>query len=79
MSLSAGVDSRVESEWSQLLDDVSHVVVEVTTYDYQSIKVLSDDVSGDLYHPFRSLLQVLYFSRLQIAVENLNLSVAELD
>ena len=78
MSLSAGVDSRVKAEWSQLLDDVSHVVVEVTTYDYRSSGVLPDNVSGDLDHPFGSLLQVLLFSRLEIAVENLNVLVAEL-
>jgi len=77
MSLSAGVDSRVETERSQLLNDVSHVVVEVTTNDYRSSGVLPDDVSGDLDHPFGSLFQVLLFSRLEIAVQNLNVLVAE--
>ena len=78
MSLSAWVNSRVEAEWSQLLDDISHVVVKVTTDDYRSSGVLPDDVSGDLDHPFRSLFQVLLFTRLKIAVENLNVFDAEL-
>ena len=54
------------------------MVVKVTTYDYRSIGVLSDDVSGDLNHPFSSFFQVRLFSRLKIAVENLNVLVAEL-
>ena len=78
MGLSTGVDSRGEVKWSQLLDDISHVVVEVTANDYRSSGVLPDDVSGDLDHPFGSLFQVLLFARLEIAVENLNVLVAEL-
>ena len=78
MSLSAGVDSRVETERSQLLNDVGHVVVEVTTDDYRSIGVLSDNVSGDFNHPFSSLFQVRLFSRLKIAVENLDIVVTKL-
>ena len=77
MSLSAWVNSRVETEWSQLLNDISHVVVKITTYDYRSSGVLPDNVSGDLNHPFGSLFQVLLFSRLEIAVQNLNVFVAE--
>ena len=68
MSLSAGVECRVKTERSQLLNDVRHVIVEVTTNDYRSSGVLSDDVSGDLNHSFCSLFQVLLFSRLEIAV-----------
>ena len=78
MSLSAWVNSRVETECSQLLNDISHVVVKVTTDDYRSSGVLPDDVSGDLDHPFGSLLQVLLFARLKIAVKNLKIFVAEL-
>jgi len=78
MSLSAGVECRVKTERSQLLNDVSHVVVEVTTDDYRSSGVLPDNVSGDLDHPFSSLFQVLLFSRLEIAVQNLDILVAEL-
>ena len=79
MSLSAGVECRVKTERSQLLNDVSHVVVEVTTNDYRSSGVLPDDVSGDLDHPFSSLFQVLLFARLKITVEDLNIFIAELE
>jgi hypothetical protein len=78
VGLSAGFECASEIQGPQFLYDVSHVVVKVTTYDYRSIGVLSDDISGDLDHPFRSFLQVLLFSWLQIAVENLDIFVAEL-
>ena len=78
VSLSAGVECRVETEWSQLLDDVSHVVVKVTTNDYWSIGVLFDDVPHHFCHSYRSLLQVLLLSRLEIAVENLDIVVTQL-
>ena len=79
MGLSARVNCRGEVKWSQLLDEVSHVVVEVATYDYRSSGVLPDNVSGDFNHPFSSFFQVLLFSRLEITVENLNVLVAELE
>ncbi len=66
MSLNTGVDSRVEAEWSQSLNDISHVVVEVTTYENRSGGVLTYDVSCDLNHPFRSLFHVLLFARMEI-------------
>ncbi len=61
-----------------MLENISHVVVKVTTYDYRSSGVLPDNVSGDLDHPFSSLFQVLLLTRLEIAVENLNVFAAEL-
>ena len=79
MGLSARVNCRGEVKWSQLLDDVSHVVVKVTTYDYRSAGVLPDDVPDDLGHSYCPLFQVLLFSRLEIAVQNLNVFVAELE
>jgi hypothetical protein len=78
MCFSAWVHSGGEVERPQLLDDVSHVVVEVTTYDYRSAGVLSDDVSDDLRHSRCPVFQVLLFSWLEIAVENLDVFVAEL-
>ena len=78
VDLNAGVDCRVKTEMSQFLNDVSHVVVKVTTNDYRSSGVLPDNVPGDLDHPLGSFLQVLLFARLKIAVENLNVLVAEL-
>ena len=78
MSLSTRLHCSSETERPQLLDDVSHVVVEVTTHDYRSIGVLLDDVPHHFCHSYRSLLQVLLLSRLEIAVENLNIMVAKL-
>ena len=78
MCLSAWVYRRGEAEWPQLLDDVCHVVIEVATYNYRSAGVLPDDVSDDLRHSYCPILQVLLFSWLEIAVENLNVLVAEL-
>jgi hypothetical protein len=54
------------------------VVVEVTTNDYRSIGVLLDDVPHHFCHSYRSLLQVLLLSRLEIAVENLDIMVTQL-
>ena len=79
VGLSAGFECASEIQGPQFLYDVSHVVVEVPTYDNRSIGVLSYDVSGDFDHPFSSLLQVLLFTRLKITVENLNIFVAELE
>jgi hypothetical protein len=78
MCLSAWVHCRGEVERPQLLNDVSHVVVKISTYDYRSAGVLSDDVSDDLCHSYCPVFQVLLFSWLEIAVENLDVSVAEL-
>ena len=78
VSLSTRLHCSSETERTQLLDDVSHVVVKVTTNDYRSIGVLSDDAPHHFCHSHRSLLQVLLFSRLEIAVQNLNIVVAEL-
>ena len=63
---------------TQLLNDVSHVVVEVTTNHYRSAGVLLDDVPGDLSDSDCPVLQVLLFSWFEIAVENLDIFVAEL-
>ena len=78
MSLSTRLLCSSETERSQLLDDVSHVVVEVTTNDYRCIGVLLDDVPHHFCHSYRSLLQVLLLSRLEIAVQNLDIVVTQL-
>jgi hypothetical protein len=77
VGLSAGFECSGEIKGPQLLGDVSHVVVEVTTYNYRSIGVLSDNVPHNLRHSCCSVLQVLLLSRLEITVENLNVLVAE--
>ena len=44
MSFSARVKCGSEIQRSQLLGDVSHVIVKITTNDYRSIGILFDDV-----------------------------------
>ncbi len=78
MGFSTRLHCSSETEWPQLLDDVGHVVVEVTTNDYRSIGVLLDNVPHHFCHSHRPLLQVLLFSRLEIAVENLDIVVTQL-
>ena len=78
MCLSAWVYRSGEVERPQLLNDVSHVVIKVTTHDYRSAGVLPNDVSDYLCHSYCPVFQVLLFSWLEIAVENLDVSVTEL-
>ena len=78
VSFSTWFHSGGEIKRSQLLDDISNVVVEVTTHDYRSAGVLPDDVPDDLGHSYGPLFQVLLLSGLEIAVENLNVLVVEL-
>ena len=66
VGLGAGFECASEIQGPQFLSDICHVIVKITTYDYRSIGVLSDDVSGDFNHPFGSLFQVRLFSRLEI-------------
>ena len=63
---------------SQLLDDEVHVVVEIATDDDRSIRILFHDIPHDIGDSLRAVLQVLLFSRLEIAVENLDVGVAQL-
>ena len=60
-----------------MLDDVAHVVVEVTTDDNRSMRVLSNDVSDSFRDTLGSFLQVRLFSRLEIAVKHLNILVTQ--
>ena len=78
MSLSARIECGSETQGSQLLGDVSHVSVKVTTYDYRSIGILLDDVPRNFCHYHGPLPQVLLFSGLEVAVQNLDVLVAEL-
>jgi hypothetical protein len=59
VGFSAGVDCRSEAELPQLLNDISHVVVEVTTYDNRSAGVLLDDVFSNIDYHLWSVLQLL--------------------
>jgi hypothetical protein len=78
LSLSAGVDCRREAEVPQLLDDVHHVVIEVTTDDNRSAGVLPDDISHDLDYSNKPVLKILLLSWLDIAVKDLDIMVAKL-
>ena len=78
MSLRARVDCSSETQRSQLLGDVGHVVVEITTDDYRSVGILLDDVPRNFCHSHGPLPQVLLLSGLEIAVQNLDIMVAEL-
>jgi hypothetical protein len=78
MSLSTRVDCSSETQRSQLLGDVSHVVVEITTDDYRSVGILLDDVPRNFCHSHGPLPQALLFSGLEIAVQNLDILVTEL-
>ena len=63
VSLSTRLHCSSETERPQLLDDVGHVVVEVTTNDYRSIGVLLDDVPYDFGDSFNPFFPVLLFTR----------------
>ena len=76
VSLSAGLYRSIELERPQLLYDEVHVVVEVTTHDYRSIRVLADDIPDDIRDPLGPLFEVLLFSWLQVAVQNLHFEVS---
>ena len=77
MGFETRVDRQCKVERGQLLDDVAHVVVEVTTDDDRSMWVLPDDVPRDFRYPFGPLLQVLLFPWLEIAVEDLDVLVTQ--
>ena len=55
------------------------MVVEVTTYDNRCVRVFPDDILDDVQDSFGSILQVLLFSRVEIAVENLDICVPKLE
>ena len=61
-----------------MLDDEVHVVVKITTDDDRSIWVLFHDILYDIGDSLRAVLQMLLLSRLEIAVENLHVGVAQL-
>ena len=78
MGFSSLFHCRREDEGPQLLDDIRHVVIEVTTHDNRSAGVLSDDVPSDVHDPHCPFFEVLLVSWLQVTVENLNIYVAQL-
>jgi len=77
MSFDTRVNRQCEVEMGQLLNDIAHVVVEVTTYDNRSMRVLPDDVPRDFGYPFGPLIQVRLFPWMEIAVKHLHILVAQ--
>ena len=77
MSFENRVNRQCKVEGRQLLDDEVHVVVEVTTHDDRSMRVLPDDISCDFRYPLGPLFQVLLFPWLEIAVEDLDVLVTQ--
>ena len=77
MSFDTRVDRQCKVERGQLLNDVAHVVVEVTTDNDRSMRVLPDDIPRDFRYPFGPLLQVLLFPWLEVAVEHLDIPVTQ--
>ena len=78
VGLSAGFKCASEIQGPQFLNDICHVIVKITADDYRSSGVLPDDVSGDFNHPLSSFFQVRLVARFEIAIENLNVLVSEL-
>ena len=54
------------------------MIVEVTAHDNRCVGVLSDDIPYDVQDSLGTVLQVLLIPRMEIAVENLDIRVAQL-
>ena len=78
MSLSATCYRWGKVAPCQGLTHHSHVVVEVSTDDDRGMWVLFDDVLGDIHNLLRSVLQLLLLSWLDVAVEDLDHMVGDL-
>ena len=69
---------RLEVVLCQSLTHRHYVIVEITAHDDWCVGVLSDDIPYDVQDSLRAVLQVLLIPRMEIAVENLDIVVAEL-
>ena len=78
MGLSSLLKCSSEVELRQLLDDKSHVVIEVTTEHDRSVGVLKNDSLDDISDPLRTFFKVWLFSRFEVAVHHLYVRVAQL-
>ena len=78
MGLSSLFHRSRELEGPQLLDDIRHVVIEVTTHDNRSAGVLSNDVPNDIHDPYCPFFEVLLVPWLQVTVEDLNIYATQL-
>ena len=68
MSDGALFDCTREVQEVQLSQHMWHVIVEITTYDQRSVRILSDDILDDISHSLCSLFQVWLLTWLQVAV-----------
>ena len=78
MGLRATCNRRYKVARCQCLTHHRDVVVEVATDDDRGMRVLLDDVLGDLDHSLGTVLELLLLSRLDVAVEDLDDVVADL-
>ena len=78
MGLSSLFHRSRELEGPQLLDNIRHVVIEVTTHDNRSAGVLSNDVPNDIHDPHCPFFEVLLVPWLQVTVEDLNIYATQL-
>ena len=62
------INSTGEVQEVQLSQHMWHVIVEITTYDQRSVRVLFDDILDDISHSLCSLFQVWLLTWLQVAV-----------
>jgi hypothetical protein len=69
---------RLEVVLRQSLTHRHYVIVEITAHDDWCVGVLFDDILYDVQDSLGSVSQVLLFSRVEIAVENLDIRVSQL-
>ena len=78
MSLSPTRYRRLEVVLHQSFIHRHYVVVKITANDDRSIGVLPDDIPYDVQDSLGTVLQVLLIPRMEIAVENLDIRVTQL-
>ena len=78
MGLSATCYRRCEVAQGQCLTYHHDVVVEVAAHDDWGMRVLLDDILGDLDHSLGTVFELLLLSWLDITVEDLNDVLANL-
>ena len=78
MGLGASLNGRCEVVLNKCLTHHRNVVVEVATDNDRGIRVLLDDVFGDIHNLLRSFLQLLLLPWLNVAVEEVDGMVGDL-
>ena len=70
-------ECRRESRFHQLLMDLGHLPVKVTSYDDLSLYILPDDALHEAHDCLRSLHHEAFLSRFQVYVEDVDLFPAK--